>query len=551
MYYIRGFQSSSEPLLHFGLADIDAIEKITIQWPDNTIQEIIAPKINQRLSINYKQGTPVQSKQRPNTLVTKAKIPGLNFVHREKKYDDFAKEILIPHKQSQLGPFLSKGDVNKDGLEDVFVGGAKNQSAILFLQTKNGGFKKTAQTALQKDAGYEDMGSTFFDADQDGDLDLYVVSGSNEFENEVNMYQDRLYLNDGNGTYTKSNGLPKITSSGARITAGDIDQDGDIDLFVGGKVSPQSYPHSPKSYLLINQGGKFVDKTAILAPGLSNAGMITDASFIDVDQDKDLDLVTVGEWSPITVWKNNNSKLKANPIENTEGWWFSILSDDLDGDGDLDLLAGNIGLNHKFKAAAEQPFHIYYDDFDNTGTQDIVLAFHADEKLFPVRGRDCSSEQMPFITDKFPTFESFGGAELHDIFGDKIQKANHLEAKQFASVVLWNEGGDFTTQELPLEAQFSAINQSQFLDLNADGKKELIVAGNMFQTEAETSRADASVGAIFTVEGKSFKPFKTTESGFFAPFDAKDILAVNMANGQSLILVANNDGPLQAFTTQK
>ena len=551
MYYIRGFQSSSEPIAHFGLGDIQEVLKLTIQWPDNSIQVITNPIINQRLKVKYKSGNIQAKKSNSLPWLSETAVPGLVFNHQEINYDDYAKEILIPHKQSQNGPFMSKGDVDGDGFIDIIIGGARDQSAAIFIQDKKGGFVKSIQGALENDAKYEDLGSTFFDADQDGDLDLYIVSGSNEFENNVEMYQDRLYLNDGRGIFTKSNLLPKITSSGSKVCAGDIDQDGDVDIFVGGRVSPQAYPHSPQSYLLINDGGKFVDMTSKYAPSLQKSGMITDALFIDLDQDSDLDLVTVGEWNPITIWKNENKHFTPEPIADTEGWWFSILAEDLDGDEDIDLVAGNIGLNHKFTAKPEQPFHIYYDDFDKSGTQDIVLAFHADDKLFPVRGRDCSSEQMPFITEKFPTFESFGGAELKDIFGDQLAKANHIEAKQFASLILWNESGTFRGEELPAEAQYSPLNKAIVVNINQDGKKELISVGNMFTTEAETSRADAGIGSIFSIDAHEFIAHTALTTGLFANYDAKDLLYVPLADDKIVILVANNNGPLQTFTLDK
>lgn len=547
MYNIRGFQSCSEPLVHFGLGDLEKIEELKIEWPDSKQEIIKNPTINKRLSVNYKNAIPSKKQVANATLVKAANKTGLNFQHKEKTYNDYAAEILLPHKQSQFGPFMSKADINGDELEDLFIGGARDQSAVIFLQTENGGFKKKMQTALQNDAKYEDMGSVFFDADGDGDADLYVVSGSSEFENKTAMYQDRLYLNDGQGNYKRSGNLPKITSAGGRVCAGDIDGDGDQDLFVGGRVSPQSYPKSPQSYLLINEGGKYKDKTSIFNSSLQRSGMITDAAFVDVDQDDKLDLITVGEWAPITVWKNDGKQLIAEPIEDTEGWWFSISADDLDSDGDMDLIAGNIGLNHKFKAEIDKPFHIYFDDFDNTGSQDIVLAFHSDDKMFPVRGRDCSSEQMPFITEKFPTFASFGDAELKDILGDKIEKAGHLIAKEFASLVLWNENGKYKKTALPIEAQYSAVNKAVFCDLDQDGKKELVLAGNMFQTEAETSRADASVGVVYSLEGQKFTNIPATRSGFLARYDAKDLLTITTSKEQTMILVANNDGPLQSF----
>ncbi len=548
MYNIRGFQSCSDPIVHFGLGDLEEVKELKIEWPGGKTEVIKNPDISKRFTVNYKNASSNTDNKATKTLVQVARSTGINFKHKEKTYDDFKKEILLPHKMSQNGPFLSKADVNKDGLEDFYVGGAKDQAGALFVQKPNNTFTRMNSSAFIADKAYEDMGSVFFDADQDGDVDLYVVSGSNEFENNKKMYQDRLYLNDGAGNYTKSNMLPSITSSGAKVSAGDFDADGDLDLFVGGRVLPQAYPKNPKSYLLINQNGKFVDKTNTIAKELQLYGMITDATWLDVDKDYDLDLITVGEWSPITIWENTNNKLTKKVIANTDGWWTSISPADLDQDGDIDFVIGNIGLNHKFKASDDKPLHIYCDDFDDTGTNDIVLAYHTDDNLFPVRGRDCSSEQMPFIKEKFPTFDAFSDASLQDIYGDKLDKALHKEAKMFSSIILRNNNGQLDIEHLPVEAQFSCVNKALALDVDQNKILDLFLVGNMFQTEAETSRADASIGLFLQAEQvDKYNSMSVNDSGFFTPNDAKDMIALKNASGYTIV-VANNDSNLDVFS---
>ncbi len=547
MYNIRGFQSCSEPVVHFGLGELDKVSELKVEWPGNKIQTIQNIDVTDRLVLNYKDAKSTKQNEVVSTLVQKDKSSGINYRHKEQIYNDYDKELLLPHKMSQNGPFLSKADVNKDGLEDFFIGGAKDQAGIIYLQKANNKFTKTLNPVFTTDKKYEDMGSVFFDADQDGDLDLYVVSGSNEFESNKKMYQDRLYLNDGAGMFTKSNGLPKITSSGSKVSAADFDKDGDLDLFVGGRVVPQAYPNNPKSYLLVNQNGKFVDKTKMLADELSTYGMITDAAWVDIDQDDDLDLLTVGEWSPITLWENTNGKLKSKALADTDGWWSSISPADLDQDGDIDFVVGNIGLNHKFSASDEKPLHIYCDDFDNTGTNDIVLAYHTEDNLFPVRGRDCSSEQMPFIKDKFPTFDAFSNASLTDIYGEKLDKALHKKAKMFNSIILRNNNGEFSIESLPLEAQLSSINQTVMLDVDGDNILDLLVVGNMYQTEAETSRADASIGLLMKgASSGSYESIAVSNSGFFAPEDAKDMIALQNGSGYTIV-VSNNNSDLDIF----
>lgn len=555
-YPVAGFQSSSEPIIHFGLAKTTKINKATITWPDGKEETLTNIPANQRIIADYKNAKEPSSSLTSvkSLLQEKPELLNQEFDHIESYYDDFKSEILLPHKMSQHGPKLAAGDVNNDGLEDFYIGGAAKQAGTIYLQSKDGKFSARKNNAMEADKKYEDIGSIFFDADGDEDLDLYVVSGSNEFEKQLDMYQDRLYLNDGKGNFSLGL-LPKITSSGSCVTASDYDNDGDLDLFVGGRVVPQKYPTNPRSYLLENQNGSFIDVTESKAKLLAEAGMVTDAVWSDIDKDGDQDLMVVGEWMGIELWKNQDGTLVKSSseigLENTEGWWNSVAAMDIDGDGDDDFVVGNIGLNHKFKASKEKPFQVYSNDFDKTGTYDIVLAFYQDDEVFPVRGRDCSSEQMPFLTEKFPDFESFGDANLIDVYGEELDKSLHKVAKEFASVILINEGGKFGLKKLPLDAQLSSVNGAIFEDINGDNKKEIILVGNMFKTEAETSQADGSIGTVIEIDDQyHMKSMSVKESGFFAAGDAKDITLVNGVSNK-YILVANNHGKLQLFSVKK
>ncbi len=553
LFPTRGFQSSSEAKIHFGLGKEKLVEEVTITWPDGKSQVLTNVKANKVLNLSYKDAKQLNLNEKAETplFVEQSSKAGIDFKHKETYFDDYGKEILLPHKMSQNGPFLAIGDIDMDGNEDFYIGGAKGQAGAIYLQNNARQFTKGNGNAFALDAKFEDLGANFFDADGDKDLDLYVVSGSNEFQNDGNQYQDRLYINNGKGIFTKSNALPKIESSGSCIIPEDFDQDGDIDLFVGGRVLPQKYPNAPESMLLINQGGKFVNATNKIAPELSKIGMVTDATWSDYDKDGDKDLIVVGEWMTISVLENDSKKLNLKNVkglEVTSGWWSSIEAVDLDADGDEDYIVGNIGLNHKFKATEDKPFHIYCEDFDNTGSLDIVLAFHQEDKLYPVRGRDCSSEQMPFILDKFPSFEEFGKADVNEVYGEKLEKALHKEANMFASIILVNKGGSFEIKQLPTEAQLSSINGSITKDFTGDGLLDILIAGNMFETEAETSRADASIGLLLKNEGDfTFKSVNVSKTGFFAPGDVKDIKMAKAKDGSVNILVANNNGPLESF----
>jgi hypothetical protein len=399
------------------------------------------------------------------------------------------------------------------------------------------------------------MGSTLFDADRDGDLDLYVVSGGAEFPQGSKMYEDRLYINDGTGNYTKAHSI-KTISSGSCVVPFDFDDDGDLDLFRGGQVVSGTYPKAPKSYLLINDNGKFVDKTKELAPGLDEVGMVTSAISVDLDGDKKSELVVVGEWMPVKIFRYNAGKLEDVSadfrLENTTGWWSSVMAEDLDDDGDQDLILGNIGENYKFKASPEKPFQVFAKDFDGNGTNDVFLArYYKNDVLVPIRGKECTSQQMPIIAEKFPTYLSFAESDLPTILGKDIENAIHYEAQLFSSVILVNEKDRLTVRKLPVDAQLSSVNAIIVKDFDKDGKKDLLLAGNKFDVEVETTPADASPGLFMKGLGDfKYTCYKPNESGFFAPFNVKDMRAINTKDGLAIVLGVNNER-IRIFSSAK
>lgn len=556
----RGFQSSVAPLLHFGLGAQDKVEELKVKWPNGKITSLKNVKADQRILVRQDESqlTTISTPLPAALLEEKALALGANYEQQEIPYDDFEKEVLIPHTYSQLGPGIAVGDANGDGREDFFIGGARDFPGRIFTQSATGNFKETNQLALERDLKYEDMDAAFFDADGDGDQDLYVVSGSNEWEQGSPWYQDRLYLNDGKGNFIKNaTALPTMHTSGSCVRPCDFDKDGDLDLFVGGRIVPGKYPLPARSYLLQNDAGSFSDVTATFSKELVSPGLVTDATWADYDQDGDSDLMIVGEWMPLTLFANVNSEfvLQESPdLANTAGWWYSLAAADIDRDGDMDYLAGNLGLNYKYKASLEEPFQVFAHDFDANGSLDIVLGYFNQGQLFPLRGKQCSAQQMPSLKEKFPQYAGFASATLEDVYGpENLSQALHHNAYTFASVYIENLGeGQFRLKNLPPQAQFSAVNGIVLTDINGDEALDVILAGNMYQSEAETARNDAGTGLILLGDNKgNFSPVDPQESGFFAPGDVKSLEKASRFDGTELILVGNNTDRLQIFTVKR
>lgn len=556
----RGFQSSVGNTLHFGLEKVEKIDRLEVTWPDGSWQVIENIPVDQKITLEQSNATnakkPAQEKPQAQLAELNPADLGINFVHQENHYNDFQKQILLPHKQSTLGPFISVADANGDGLDDFFVGGASGQRGTLYFQKQDGTFYEAPDQPWVLDIDSEDMDALFYDADNDGDPDLYIVSGGGaDFEANSPLLQDRIYINTGKGKYQKAMGsLPEMLASGSRAKAADFDGDGDLDIFVGGRAVPGKYPYASRSYLLAFDKFKYKDVTAEVAPDLVNPGIVTDFLWTDFNADGLQDLIVVGEWMAVSFYQNEGGKFK-NVTETTgtqdlKGWWYSIKEADIDQDGDMDYICGNLGTNNKFQPSHKKPFSVFAEDFDGNGTCDVVLSKEYKGKSVPLRGRQCSSQQMPFIAEKFPTFKEFANADLNQILGeDKLKQSLNLEVTGFESIILVNDGkGHFEAKQLPVHAQLAPINGILLEDFDKDGIADILIAGNMYHTEVETARYDAGTGLVLKGNGKGdFIPMSIAQSGFYAPGDVKDVKIIRRANGKKMILVSNNNGPLQVF----
>jgi hypothetical protein len=555
----RGFLSSVEHGLFFGLGKDTEVEKIEVHWPNGKTNVFKDVSANQVIIADIADAKQIkQKKNNVASLFTKVENTsiGLNFVHKENEFDDWQEQILLPHRLSQNGPFSTTADVNNDGLEDLFVGGAKDQPGILYLQNQEGKFSKSTSQPWSSDRVSEDLGCLFFDADGDDDLDLYVASGGNEFKLGDNALLDRLYLNDGKGNFRKdSRALPSIKVSSQSVISSDIDKDGDLDLFVGTRLIPGKYTFPADSYLLLNENGTFKKATPERAPALQKIGMVTDAVFSDINKDGQDDLMIVGEWMDIKILINYDGsfidKSSEFGLENTRGIWWSITAADLDGDGDDDYVLGNLGKNNKFKASKEHPFKVYANDFDDNGTNDVVLAKFYKDDYVPLRGRECTSQQMPYIGEKFKDFHSFASSKLFEILPEnKLDKAVVYEIESFESIVLFNNNTSFKKQTLPNAAQVSPIKSSIIKDVNGDAFMDIVVVGNHYGVEVETTRYDAGYGAVLLGGSDgTFEFINPTKSGFYVPYDSRHISKITVNNAEMIIVTSNNE-KLEAFNVR-
>jgi len=558
----RGYMSSVDDRLHFGLARARRADTLDVTWPDGrhqTLTNIDADRlivVRQQDATGKREGglTPPTTERRVFEPVDAS--GGLTYKHRASSFMDYSVQPLIPYQPSRHGPPLAVGDIDGDGLEDVYVGGGSGIAGQVFVQRKNGGFAALVQSQpWAADTAYEDWGALFFDANGDGKPDLYVASGGYQLGPSSRRLQDRLYINHGGGRFVRDTAaLPVMLTSTAAVRAGDFNGDGRPDVFVGGRLTPRSYPSPTRSYILRNDGGRFTDVTAEVLPELVQpGGMVTDGVWIDFDGDGKVDLVTAGEWMPIQFYRNEGTRFVnvtgSTGLPSLRGWWFSLAAGDFDNDGRADLVAGNLGLNYTYTTSKDGRFGVYAADFARHRTTDVILTKEIGGTEYPFAGLASLGPEITLIGSRYHTYGSFATVSVRDAFGQAaLQTALHYQADTFASMYFHNDGnGKFSASPLPNLAQIAPIKAIVPTDVDGDGHLDLIVAGNIYDAEPNTPRADAGNGLWLKGDGKGrFDPVRASESGFLAPLNVDGLALVTAPTGK-LVLVANTGDSIQAF----
>ncbi|HVG14706.1 MAG TPA: FG-GAP-like repeat-containing protein, partial [Chitinophagaceae bacterium] len=557
----RGFQSSVPPNLLFGLDTLHSVDSIIVQWPSYKRQVLKNPRINAKHIFKEADAIAYANDMLPKSVswfeeVSNSTITG-NARHIENNFVDFNVERLMPHMLSTEGPKLSVADVNGDGLEDFFMGSARNDTAKIFIQTSSGNFMPLIpQPAFIADRQYEDAGAKFLDVDNDTDLDLLIGSGGNINAMGTELLKPRLYLNNGSGFFQRdTTRLPHINVNASCVSLSDFDKDGDEDVFVGGRSVPGAYGTLPSSYLFQNNNGFFKDVTAQLAPQLKDLGMVTDAVWEDTDDDGQKDLIVVGEWMPVTIFKNNGKQLILSPLNKhftkTKGWWNCIKSADLDNDGDIDFVLGNLGLNTKIKADSTHPARLYVSDFDNNGTKESVMAYYkSDGKLYPYYLRGDIVSQMPVLKKQFLKYIDYAGKTLDEVFTkSQLADAKVSDANCFQTCMMINSGkAGYVLQPLPERAQFSPAYGVLIEDLDADGIKDICLVGNMSAIKPELGRYDANVGTVFKgLANHQYLYLPQTKTGIAYRGDARDIATIKTNDKKRTLVMAINNQSLRIF----
>ncbi len=554
---VRGFVSTVENRLHFGLGASTRYDSLVIRYPNGKKQRLESGAVNRMLTVSYRPTgawRPLIPETAPVAIELTPEQSRLHIRHVENPVVDFNRTPLLPHQFSQNGPYLAVSDANGDHLDDFFVGTDFGHPASVYVQQPQGGFRPTR---LPGSENYEAMGAVFFDAEGDGDPDLYVVSGGSREEGLSAAYQDRLYINDGRGTFEPAlNALPPTRSSGGCVTIADFDGDGDPDIFRAGRIVPGQYPKPADSYLLRNEGrGKFTDVTDQLAPGLRQVGMVTAALWTDADNDQRPDLLLVGEWMAPTLFRNVGGRLqqqKTTGLATETGWWCSLIAGDFDGDGDTDYVAGNLGLNSKFRASASEPVRVFADDYDHNGRLDPILTYYLNHQHVPVAPRDVMMAQIPSIKKRFPTYHDYASHPFEELFtADERNHAFVREVRQMASCYLENRGNfAFVVRPLPIQAQMAPVYGLLSGEFTGDGHLDLLLAGNFYGTETIGGQQDAGKGLLLTGSGNAGNklPFSVApDAGLNLDGDVKSIAALRRADGSVWWLVASNNGPLRVW----